>query len=71
MPLSHKINMCMSVGIEKYCAKKKEEQAKYKKLVTAGNNPLITSRSVYSRSQVNRNYMRSVSYETVKYMSLI
>ncbi len=68
MSLPPRITMCMSNSIDSYCKKKREEQAKYKKFVTAGNNPTITSRGAYSQAQLSRSAVSSAIPITKSYL---
>ena len=52
-----KIKMIMPNDIDKYCACKKAEKANYKKLVTGGNDPSVSSKMKYS-SFVSNGYSK-------------
>lgn len=67
--LNRRVNMCMSNNIESYCYKKKMEQSKYKRILTAGNDPTITSRNIFSQAQLSRSSVASVIPVSITYLN--
>jgi uncharacterized protein YjbI with pentapeptide repeats len=59
----------MSNNIETYCYNKRREQSQYKKLVTPGNDPSISSRGIFTQAQLSRSAVSSVIPVSITYLN--